>query len=688
MGVAFTDELQAEALSVQEQTPVQGGAYRWGWGAKRGPLLPAKGSREREWILRQYDHHDYNGIFRGARDGLIARVQSTPWEIVAKDADRWQKMLMQADFGDWDRFVSKVIRDYTRHDSGGWVELIAPGDPRGVPTGPVVGMAVLDSLRVFPTGNPTFPAIYYDIHGRMHLMHRARVMQIVDSPESEENLEGYGECALSRCIAAVHREILMNRYIEQFLDDKPPPGLAIFGNLSQPEVESALRRMEIENKTDDMSDWGRVATLYGLQAELKPTVEFVTYTKAPEGFDFEKYTTLNVKQIALGLGVDILDIWELTSASLGTGTQSQIMAQKSRGKALGVLLKKFERMINQALPDSAEFRWQYRDPQEDQEEATKAQTWGGTVQIISNNLTPDEQRQLLANQVPGLAEVLIDEKGELRRLPDDDPKGPSQDANATVTASDTQTGDDTTVLSALTQRAFGTTAAEFERRFSNFVRVGQAHEFPQAVMRSTFRDELMSAGMKAYEDGLEDGGALPSDADAVELAARRRKVAEWLALQNPYITSFVAQVERGEISRDQIPMRGGMWVNKSLRSIYYVGLNDAARERYFMWQLGATIAHCQTCLTLNGQVHKLKHWLKSGWTPQCTCLECKGFQCDCKFVAAEGPSRGRLPNSGGFLSGLVDRFTGFLQGKAGKELVADPFTATLSGYLVSHAEVA
>lgn len=671
MGFAITDEYQAEALSVQRHPPVNG-ALRFGSVSRTAPLA-APGSREREWQLRQYAHNPYNTVFRGAAAGLVKRTQSTPWEIVAKDADRWQALLMQADFGSWDRFIAKIVNDYLRHDSGAWIELIAPGDPRYAPTGAVVGIAALDSLRVFPTSNPTYPAIYYDIYGKMHLMHRTRIVQLVDNESSEESMAGYGECALSRAIAPVRREILMNKYVETFLDDKPSPGIMTVSNIGKAEFDAAYQRMLNQKGLDAGGDWGNTIILYGLQAEVKPQIDVYSNTKPPEGFDFDSYKNELVREIALSMGLDIQDIWELSGGNIGSGTQSAILAQKSRGKAFGNLLKRLERVINQALPESAEFRWQYQDPQEDMEDAQKAQMWGSFVQlqVSSGLMTEQEGRQLLANQVPSIKDVLIDQDGTLRRLPDDDPK-PAEEADPVI-AEDTD-GSLTDLLTEYAQRAFTGTAAEFKRYFQSFVQVGQSQGFPPAMMRMVLRDELQQAGMKSYEDGLRAGGANPADADATTLADRRRKVGEWLALQNTYINSFVDDVNSGRVTRENAAVRAEMWVNKSLRSIYFVGLNDSAGEKYYTWRLGATQQHCKTCATLNGQTHKLKEWMKSGWLPQCTCLECKGFQCDCRFDPSDGPARGRLPGGAQTHGGVLDRFIGLIQRFAGKSLSL-PFSA-------------
>ena len=87
-----------------------------------------------------------------------------------------------------------------------------------------------------------------------------------------------------------------------------------------------------------------------------------------------------------------------------------------------------------------------------------------------------------------------------------------------------------------------------------------------------------------------------------------------------------------------------LWVS-ALAGVYALGLLHKPREAgqpiiYYQWQLGRTSQHCSDCLRLNGQVHTQEEWLASGWQPQGRNLECGGWNCDCRLVRVDGPSRG------------------------------------------------
>lgn len=634
---------------------------------KRGPLLPSWGSREREKVLREYYHHDYNTLFRGAIAALIKRVQSTPWEVKAPEADgdRWQRLLMTADFGDWDRFIAKVITDYSRQDQGAFIELIAPGNPLEAPLGAVTGLALLDSVRCYPTGAPNYPVLYYDLNGKIHALHRGRVMQFLDTPDSDESTPGYGDSALSRAIAPVRRQILIGRYIEQSLDDEPPPGITIFGNIGEEQVEAAIETMQSNRDRDTRGEWGRMLRLYGLRKETAPSVETVSFTKPPEKFDFEQYTNLDAREIALAIGIDIQDIWgELSGSGIGSKGQSEILAQKSRGKGFGRILKGLERLVNRALPEDVEFKWKYEDPQEDMEQAQILQSTAASVQVLGSTLSVDEGRSLLANTSQAVRDVLVDETGKVRRMGDADPKAEDQQIKPDINTnapSPQSPADDTTLQKAT--KDFNSTSEQFVQAFVGTINQAGDDAVSPAVARALLRDQLWQYGMMAYEDGLREGGVDPAEADAEELAHRRRVVATWNASQTGYIDAFVDDILRVGLSPEEVRRRAGLWISKSLRSIYFAGIEDSNDQQMYQWQLGMTEKHCRTCLTLNGQVHPMKKYVKAGLLPGSSALECNGYQCDCRLVRATGRERGRIPGDSPSLS---DRLVTWLRGLVGR----------------------
>jgi Ca2+-binding RTX toxin-like protein len=118
-------------------------------------------------------------------------------------------------------------------------------------------------------------------------------------------------------------------------------------------------------------------------------------------------------------------------------------------------------------------------------------------------------------------------------------------------------------------------------------------------------------------------------------------VAAWLAEQSVYVTNFLDSISQDGRDYDAED-RARMWANKSLNTMYERGRLEADRNGLYEWRLGNTEEHCDDCLRLNEQRHRLKDWHRRGLVPQSSSLACKGYNCDCSLVRVSGRARGRF----------------------------------------------
>lgn len=608
---------------------------------ERDPLLPPVGTYSRERALFRYYHDPHAGIFSSAVANIAKRVQATPWEIETDedDADALQELLLTAGFGGWDRFIAQLVLDRARYDQGTFIEIMGAGDPAGPLVGPATGIAILDSLRCYLTGNPIYPVIYWSSSGTMHRMHYTRVVQLVDMPETDESLIGCGQSALSRAIGAVHRQILMERYLDAMFDDKPMPGFVMGQNITEKTVENAYAKMERQRSVDADSPYGRNVFLFGSMPEHPVKLEGFSFSQSPPGFDPEQYTMLNARQVAHALGVAFEDVWgELSHSGLGSGTQSEILHAKATGRAFGSLLKQLERIINQLLPKHARFRWKYEDPQKDAQTAQIAQTYANTLALLGSlGLGADELRLYAAQNMPGMLEVLTDRSGQLETRSDADPVPPDDDEDNLTIAPD----------AAAVKEMAGGIVRRFAREHNRIVDMA-ADGVNAVILRSLFRDAVRQAAEAAYRDGVIDGGGDPG------LAPVDQAVGRFLAANQPYIAGFIDRITAEEVNGAAEKRRADMWGNKTIRVLYYSGLAHADSGVMKRWVIGPTEEHCTTCTTLNGQVHPLKAYMDRGLYPGSQKLDCRGFNCECRLedVPPGTSSRGRLPFSP---PGLLDR---------------------------------
>lgn len=424
----MTDQIDIPLLKQQTVQDLQdatrnNGLSTWGFVTNNGPLLAPWGTRERERQLRLYYRYEYGTLLQGAFMGLIKKVKSTPWTIEGGRnlANQFQRIFRNAQFGyGWGDFLSRVLLDYLRFDGGAYIELIAPGDPLKPPTSAITGMAHLDSYNCYPTGDPEFPVLYWSRFGKLHLMHRTRIAHLVDMPDGDQFNPGYGLCALSRAIAVVEREMLMSRYISSNLDDKPSPGVVIAHNFDKGQRDAAFAALRQEQNRDAQPQWGNVVWLYGMNPTIKPELENFTFMRPPEKFDWQTYVNIDVDMLALAIGVDRQDLWPLSTRAMGSGAQSEILAEKAKGKAFGDILITLERLLNDVLPESLEFSFKTSDPTQQAQDAQTALVWANFIVNAGAHLSNDEGRRLLAQNVNAVLDVVTDESGNIVDLPDVD----------------------------------------------------------------------------------------------------------------------------------------------------------------------------------------------------------------------------------------------------------------------------
>lgn len=643
--------------SVQSQPPEVGAApLAFFASVQRGPLLPSYGSRERDRWLRHYDRHDWNTVWRGARAGVINKIVSAPTKILGDKATvaYYQDICQYAQFGaGWSRLWGMVLRDFLSLDNGGWVEIIGPGMPDEPIQGRVTGLAHLDSLRVWPTGNAEYPALYYSpITGKLHKMHRTRIWRMVDAPDGDELLYGHGESALSRAIAISQREMLMGRYIEAQLDDKPAPGIVAVSGTTKTNMDAAEAHFLQRKQADDGGDvFGKTLFLFSLDPANPIQVQPTTFSTPPEKFSFTEYTQLDVNALALALGVDKQELWELTSGTLGSGTQSVILAQKSRGKTIGVILSSITRFMNiHVLPEPAEFKFEFPDAEQDAATAQLDQQYLTMAKELKDLGASQRQVfQLLVNRSATFREVLTDDSGAVAvdtdqgLVPDAVPSAlpaqiaspqtpPASNSNQTIA---TDSGAAPSKLQI--RKDYGTTRTEFVQTLTDLIRGGTNDELSRRRFGIVERGLLRRYGEQIFQDGKLAGGVdAPLDED--ELA----QLQAWIADQSPFVTQFADEVYGRGLSDNDVETRAELWANKSLQPMYDAGLYSANRNGMYKWMLGQTEEHCPDCLRLNGQVHRLKEWYSRNWLPKSDRLTCGGWLCDCSLLRTGEPATGRF----------------------------------------------
>lgn len=649
----------AQKQTIQEFEPKEstGGfasSYYFFW---RNAILPPWGDARRQRTLLDFYYDPYNWAIQGAFAAIAKQVASTPYEIKG-DAEHkvltrhYESVLSGAQFDDFGGgfrgFILRLVLDFLRFDEGAFVEIIGAGNPKRDIKGRVTGIAQLNAMRCVPTGNPDNPVAYYGRRtGTLHLLSRYRVARLVDMPDGVDDETGRGLSALSRSIAIAQSMVYQIKYNLQRLDDLPPAGLLAINNVQ--DWEGQMQLYEAARKRDGGSVWANTMVIEGLEPDKPVTVNHIPFASVPEHFNFREYTEVMVNALALALNVDPQDIWPLTGAPMGTGTQSKILHTKAAGKMLGDIRTAITRLINfYILPDSLEFSWKYKDPEQDKDVAETEGILANTAKTMIEVVGKELAAQYLVNTSERFADVLLDEEGQLR-LPDDDPKPPevvmvpqvpeadlpdetltaeSDTPTSTQPADENMTADSETPLTQ--QKDIQATRLDFEGDFGDMLSAavnGQMERRRAGVVGRALLSKYIRQG---FTDGLIKGGVTePPDNEDMNT------IAGLVAKANGYLTDLLDTVYADGLTDVQIETRPAQWWVQSVQPAFVEGQGSADKNGMYEWVLGLA-EHCDTCKRLSGQIHRMKDWLRKGFWPGCDKLDCHPGECKCDLVPRPG----------------------------------------------------
>ena len=645
-----------ENYSVRQFSPSSWGGFigdslGFLWPSK-ADMLPRWGSRECDIALRVMHYTQHNALWGGAAKIWIEKILGTPYEISGGRnlTFQWQDLFFESDFGEgYDFMMFKFLTDYLTLNRGGFIEKVSYGAPdTPIQEGAkILGLNHLDALRIYHTGNREWPYLYMsEWGGQLHKMHYTRVIHLAESPSPDTLTYGMGKSALYDAMTVANAQMMLGRHQNELLNDLPPPGIVIFNNVKSDEVTTAMKQFEYERVRDGQNIYRAPLQLSSKDPSNPATVTFVPMSTVPEDFDYEKYMAVHVNLLALTLQLDPQDIWPLTGQALGTGQQSKILELKSSSKGPGYILTRLERVWNTTLPRPLEWKYKAQNAQQDKQTADLAKAWVDTAKAAQGVMTDDEMRQLIANQVPAFADVLLDENGEVR-LFDADPKTPAQviaqddvvlegapvngeevttnSQNEMVTVDDPEA--DTNAPPADEKpvtKDIDDTTDEFVSEVQAIMQDGISRTITKAGCASRMRGAIQRYGKAAYIDGLEDGGVEGSELDEDD----KRLIGDIAVHDTQYVTDLVNEIYSEAGMSGTPESRAPLW-KSTTDEFYYAGIASADKNGMYIFTGDDGEESCADCRRLKGVKHRMKWWIEKELRPGVDHdnFECGGWRC-------------------------------------------------------------
>lgn len=313
------------------------------------PSLPMKWSTKKDKILKSTVYQE--PMWAAALSIAITKMSSMSWEITGHDKPtttaRLQKMLLNADGAHvgWVTFLSKHLRDFLTTDNGAFIEVVRAKKSAG---SRIVGIKHLDSSRCVRTGDPKYPVIYQDRKGQEHKLRDYQVIALSDMPDPSDTYFGVGLCAANRAYRAIYKLASIEGYLAEKVSGLRPLAIYIVNGVLDQQLKSAIQAAKSEETARGLVSY-MGAVIIGVPEDTPPQLVTIPLAELPERFQRKQEFDISVLTYADTLGIDIQDLQPLGGQAMGTGVQSKILHDKTRGKGLSAWRMMFQHAINNYL---------------------------------------------------------------------------------------------------------------------------------------------------------------------------------------------------------------------------------------------------------------------------------------------------------------------------------------------------
>jgi len=278
------------------------------------------------------------------------------------------------------------------------------------------------------SGDPDTPVIYRDRRGGYHEMKAHQVMMFSDMPDPGETYYGVGHCAAGRAYNAIYKLAAIEWYLREKVAGLRPLALYIVNGLVQAQIEGAVNAAREQTIARGLAAY-MGAVIIGVPSDKPPEVATIPLAELPDRFNRKEEFDLAVLTYADAIGLDPQDLQPLTGQSLGSGAQSVVLAEKSKGKGLAAWQAQWTHQNNTlVLPEFTTWTWFEKDLRD---MTAQADYEGKRVKNVKDMieagvLMPDQGVQLLVDQEILPKEFLPEDKTAGGSMADDEKMTPTQ----------------------------------------------------------------------------------------------------------------------------------------------------------------------------------------------------------------------------------------------------------------------
>jgi hypothetical protein len=222
------------------------------------------------------------------------------------------------------------------------------------------------------------------MNGKPHKLHTTRVLYQADMPDPDEKRLGIGYCALSRVVSVAQRLFNWGEMSTEFMDNFPAAGILVVKGMAKKLFDDQMKAYEAARQMSESEIYHGLIELFYQTAQTGQGVELVPFRQLWDNFSQRELYDVMIDLVAMGFDLDRQEIAPLSTSALGSGAQSTVLSQKSRGKGIATLLNLYERLINRVMPASVSFHFDFVDDQQSKVQAEIRQIKANLVLSLFN----------------------------------------------------------------------------------------------------------------------------------------------------------------------------------------------------------------------------------------------------------------------------------------------------------------
>lgn len=317
-------------------------------------------------------------------------------------------------------FLSKHLQDYLCTDNGAFTEIVRATRGAG---SRILGLVHLDSLRCTRTGDPDIPVIYRDRMNREHELKAHQVIAISDMPDPSETFFGVGKCAASRAYRSIYKLSVMDRYIGEKVGGKRPLEIHFINSVSPRQLKQARETAESDSSEQGYVSYMGAVIVPLLDATQKVSGYRVPLAELPDRFNRKEEFDICLLAYANAIGLDVQDLQPLARTPLGSGMQSEVLDEKSKGRGLVAWRKQVDYEWNwEVLDNRTVFSWNEEDLRDMKKKAEYSNMLADVSKKRTEALitTPEQELQVLVDLDELPKEFLPEDKTPGDKLSDEE----------------------------------------------------------------------------------------------------------------------------------------------------------------------------------------------------------------------------------------------------------------------------